>query len=130
MLTATLIVVTVLGLAFSRLGKIRLGGDDERPEFSTISWLTMLFAAGMGVGLLFYGSAEPLTHYGMLSENLSSPVASEDALIITNFNWALHAWCIYAVTALGAMGSGIRSFTFENPLAAVFLCRKFQCLTP
>lgn len=100
MLTASLIVVTVLWLAFSRYGKVRLGADDERPEFSTVSWLTMLFAAGMGVGLLFYGAAEPLTHYHRI-ESLAGPdLAGGHALAITNFNWAIHAWSIYAVTAL------------------------------
>jgi len=101
MLVSSLIVITVLALAFSPLGKIRLGADDERPEFSTVSWLTMLFAAGMGVGLLFYGSAEPLTHFKVIQDaGVPAPVAADHAMVVTNFNWSLHAWCIYAITAL------------------------------
>ena len=63
MLTASILLLTSLWLAFSRYGKIKLGREHEVPEFSTISWLTMMFAAGMGVGLLFYGSAEPISHF-------------------------------------------------------------------
>ena len=63
MLTASAMLFICVGLAFSRYGGIVLGADDDAPEFSTISWLTMLFAAGMGVGLLYWGTAEPLTHY-------------------------------------------------------------------
>jgi glycine betaine transporter len=100
MLTASLIVVTVLWLAFSRYGKVRLGADEDRPEFSTVSWLTMLFAAGMGVGLLFYGAAEPLTHYHRIETLVGADLAGGHALAVTNFNWAIHAWSIYAVTAL------------------------------
>lgn len=62
--TASFMLLVAIVLACSSYGRIRLGNDDDRPEFPTISWLTMLFAAGMGVGLLFYASAEPLTHYG------------------------------------------------------------------
>jgi glycine betaine transporter len=100
MLSASLITITVVGLAFSRYGKVRLGADDDRPDFSTASWLTMLFAAGMGVGLLFYGATEPLTHYQILHTRLGADLATEHALAVTNFNWAIHAWSIYALTAL------------------------------
>ena len=100
MLTASMIVIAVLWLAFSRYGKIRLGADDEQPEFSTISWLTMLFAAGMGIGLLFYGVTEPLTHYHLIQTRLDADLAASHALTVTNFNWAIHAWSIYAMTAL------------------------------
>ncbi|MGD8616702.1 MAG: BCCT family transporter [Gammaproteobacteria bacterium] len=100
MLTSSLIVVVVVALALSPYGKIRLGADDDRPEFSTVSWLTMLFAAGMGVGLLFYGATEPLTHYHLISTRFDPDIAAAHALAVTNFNWALHAWSIYAVTAL------------------------------
>ena len=100
MLTASLIVVVVAALALSPYGRIRLGADDDRPEFSTVSWLTMLFAAGMGVGLLFYGATEPLTHYHLISTRFESDIAASHALAVTNFNWAFHAWSIYAVTGL------------------------------
>ena len=100
MLLASLLVLTVLWLALSRYGQIRLGRDDDRPEFSTVSWLTMLFAAGMGVGLLFYGATEPLTHYALLAQRIEPGIAAGHALAVTNFNWAIHAWSIYALTAL------------------------------
>ena len=63
MLTVSILLITSLVLAFSKFGRIRLGHDNEQPEFSTMSWMTMMFAAGMGVGLLFYGAADPITHY-------------------------------------------------------------------
>jgi glycine betaine transporter len=126
MLTASSVVILVLALAFSPYGSVRLGADDDRPEFSTVSWLTMLFAAGMGVGLLFYGAAEPLTHYRLIEGQIGNAgLAAGYALVITNFNWALHAWCIYAVTAMviayyayrkhqpGIIGTPIR-YTFRR----------------
>jgi glycine betaine transporter len=57
-------LVFMLYLAFSRYGSIRLGGDDERPEFRTVSWIAMMFSAGMGIGLMFFGVAEPMYHFG------------------------------------------------------------------
>lgn len=99
MLTVSGIVVCCLWLALSPYGKLRLGKDDEHPEFSTVSWLTMLFAAGMGVGLLFYAATEPLTHYSFIS-GLGSQRGPRAALTVTNFNWGIHAWALYAITAL------------------------------
>lgn len=99
MLTASFMLLVAIVLACSSDGRIRLGNDDDRPEFPTISWLTMLFAAGMGVGLLFYASAEPLTHYGFF-EGKNAREAANSALFITNFHWGLHAWAIYAMTGL------------------------------
>ena len=63
MLSASVFLLLSIWLAVSPYGRIKLGKDDDEPEFSTVSWLTMLFAAGMGVGLLFWGSAEPLSHF-------------------------------------------------------------------
>jgi glycine betaine transporter len=63
MLMVSVILIVCLWLAASRHGRIKLGQDDDEPEFSTVSWLTMLFAAGMGVGLLYWGAAEPITHF-------------------------------------------------------------------
>lgn len=101
LLFATLLLAMALVLAFSRFGHMRLGGDDERPEFSTPSWISMLFAGGMGAGLLFWGAAEPLTHFqdppgltGGTSE------AAREALVITHLHWGLHAWGIYGMCAL------------------------------
>ncbi|PYG25467.1 BCCT family transporter [Pelagimonas varians] len=100
MLTATGLLFICLWLAASRFGKVRLGHDDDRPEFSTASWLAMLFSAGMGVGLLFWAAAEPLTHFKFARQGLPDPQAASAALLATNFNWGLHAWGIYCSTAL------------------------------
>ncbi len=100
MLTASALLGVCVWLAFSRYAHIRLGADDDRPEFSTISWLTMLFAAGMGVGLLYFGAAEPLSHFLLIREYENDYEAATLALFVTNFHWGLHAWAIYALTGL------------------------------
>ncbi|MEM9784460.1 MAG: BCCT family transporter, partial [Pseudomonadota bacterium] len=100
MLAVSGMLILCIVLAASRYGNIRLGADDDRPEFSTPSWIAMLFAAGMGVGLLFWAVAEPLTHYGFASEFMDPPIAAHQSLLATNFHWGLHAWAIYGSTAL------------------------------
>jgi glycine betaine transporter len=100
MLSASLLLILCIWLAISPYGKIKLGKDDDEPEFSTVSWLAMLFAAGMGVGLLFWGTAEPLSHFKLARDYMASPKAAEHSLFLTNFHWGLHAWAIYAVTGL------------------------------
>ncbi len=100
MLSASLLLIICIWLAMSPYGKIKLGKDDDEPEFSTVSWLTMLFAAGMGVGLLFWGSAEPLSHFQLARDYESSAKAAGLSLFLTNFHWGFHAWAIYAVTGL------------------------------
>jgi glycine betaine transporter len=89
-------------LAFGPYGHIKLGADDDEPEFTTISWIAMLFAAGMGAGLLFWGVAEPMYHFAGPPGGTppSTPAAARLAMIITNFHWGLHAWSVYAVCAL------------------------------
>jgi choline/glycine/proline betaine transport protein len=101
------IISTILFFSFavwiaqSRYGHIRLGTDDEQPVYSRFSWYAMLFAAGMGIGLVFYGVAEPMRHFMSppLAEGLS-PQAHERALSLTFHHWGLHAWAIYAVIGL------------------------------
>ncbi len=99
----------VLVLAFSRYGRIRLGEDDERPEFSTPSWFAMMFAAGMGIGLVFFGAAEPLSHFGTPPMGMAEPGSEEAASLAmqyTIFHWGLHPWALYAVVGLAlAYGS-------------------------
>lgn len=103
-------VILAAFLAFSSYGRIRLGADDERPEFSTASWIAMLFAGGMGAGLLFWGVAEPIYHFkGPPAIEGSTPEAARYALVITNLHWGLHAWSIYGVCALV-----IAYFTFRR----------------
>ena len=102
-LTASGFVVFVLWLALSRFGNIPLGRDDEEPEFRTVSWVAMMFSAGMGIGLMFYGVSEPLTHYvtpppGTGAEG--NPQAVQHAMATTLFHWTLHPWAIYAVVGL------------------------------
>ncbi len=87
-------------LAFSRFGEIRLGQGATEPEFSTPVWIAMLFAAGMGVGLLFYGTAEPLTHFEVLRQYNNDPEAASYAMFVTYLNWGFHAWAIYGIVAL------------------------------
>ena len=121
---ATLLLIIALVLAFSRYGKLRLGKDDERPEFSTFSWIAMLFAGGMGAGLLFWGAAEPLTHYsdppGLEG---ATPDAAREAMIITHLHWGLHAWAIYGMCALVigyfTFRKGMKPLT-SSPIKAVF----------
>jgi glycine betaine transporter len=108
MLAVSFMLITSIWLAFSRYGSIKLGQDDDEPEFSTLSWLTMLFAAGMGVGLLFWGTAEPLTHFDLIKNYTSPGEAANHALFITNFHWGLHAWAIYALTGLVIAYFGFR----------------------
>jgi len=123
MLTASILLLASLWLAFSRYGTIKLGRDDESPEFSTISWLTMMFAAGMGVGLLFYGSAEPISHFLFLEDYTNRERAESAALQLTYFHWGLHAWAIYGFTALVLAYFGFRRDTpqmVSAPVISVF----------
>ncbi len=100
MLVATGLLLFCFGLAASPYGAIRLGEDSDRPEFSTPAWIAMLFAAGMGVGLLFWAVAEPLTHFAFARGALPDPIAARESMLATNFHWGLHAWAIYGATAL------------------------------
>ncbi|WP_191248125.1 BCCT family transporter [Amycolatopsis deserti] len=103
LLAATGFVLFAIWLAFSRYGKIPLGHDGERPEFRTISWIAMMFSAGMGIGLMFYGVAEPLSHFvepppGTVAG--STDAAVETAMATSLFHWAIHPWSMYAVVGL------------------------------
>ena len=108
MAAVSFMLILCAWLALSRYGNIRLGRDDDKPEFSTISWLTMLFAAGMGVGLLYWGTAEPLTHFDLISSYRDARESAGNALFVTNFHWGLHAWSIYALTGLVIAYFGFR----------------------
>ncbi len=90
-------------LAASRYGNIKLGTDDSVPEFSTFSWVSMMFATGMGIGLMFYGVAEPLTHLNTPPMGMAAPGSDEAAHLAmeyTFFHWGLHPWSMYAVIGL------------------------------
>jgi choline/glycine/proline betaine transport protein len=119
--------VAVAGLlAVSPYAHIRLGRDDERPEFSTLTWFAMLFSAGMGIGLLFFGVAEPIMHYtsppGMEARSLE---AARQAVPLTFFHWGLHAWAIYVV-----MGLAIAYFSFRHGLPLAIRSTFYPLLGP
>ncbi len=96
------LVVMALVLALSRYGDLKLGGEDEEPEFSLMSWFAMLFAAGMGIGLVFWGVAEPISHYGTPPPGIAprTPEAANAAMRYSFFHWGLHPWAVYSVVAL------------------------------
>ncbi len=102
LLVVLLLVGVCLILMLSPAGKIRLGDPGSRPEYSTVSWIAMLFSAGMGIGLVFYGAAEPLSHYAINAPEaqLCSQEALRDAFKYSFFHYGIHAWAIYAIVGL------------------------------
>lgn len=99
--TVAIILLSVIFLAVSSYGNIKLGPDHSQPEYRDVTWFAMLFSTGMGIGLMFFGVAEPVMHF------LDPPVgaggtiyAAHEAMKITFFHWGLHAWAIYAIVAL------------------------------
>lgn len=112
-------VLVCLGLAISPLGKVRLGGTEAAPDYSYLGWFSMLFAAGMGIGLMFFGVSEPLSHFGSSFGGIAlengvrtdwaplggavgdAGAATRLAMAATIYHWALHPWAIYAILALG-----------------------------
>lgn len=118
-LAGTVFVGFILFIAFSKFGHIRLGKDNEPPEFNSISWVAMMFAAGMGIGLMFYGVTEPLTYYrdgvpGAQENDVASSFAS------TLFHWGLHPWSLYAIVAL-AIAYGTFRLGRKQLLSAAFI---------
>ncbi len=112
-LMVNLLLLFALFLGFSKFGKIRLGGKDARPEFSKKGWFSMLFSAGMGIGLLFWSVAEPIFHYNSnpLTDNSDKIEAAQSAMSITFLHWGVHAWAVYAV-----VGLALAFFTFNKKL--------------
>ncbi|AUL47496.1 choline transporter [Bordetella trematum] len=101
MLAVGAVLVSMVLVAISRYGDIKLGPDHSQPDYRDPTWYAMLFAAGMGIGLMFFGVAEPVMHF--LDPPLGAggtPEAAREAMSITFFHWGLHAWAIYAVVAL------------------------------
>lgn len=124
-LGATGFVVFSLVLAFGRYGSIPLSQEGEGPEYSTLSWIAMMFSAGMGIGLMFFGVYEPVTHLASpppyVEAAAGSPDAARQAMAYTFFHWGLHPWAIYAVVGLALaystyrMGRGnLMSSPFES----------------
>ena len=105
MVGGNVFVLFCLALIFLPVSRIRIGGADARPEFSTLSWFAMLFAAGMGIGLMFWSVAEPTAYYTNwygtpLNAAARTPAGADAALGATMFHWGLHPWAIYAVVGL------------------------------
>ncbi|MDH3228156.1 MAG: BCCT family transporter [Alphaproteobacteria bacterium] len=116
MVGANIFVIFCLVLIFMPVGKIRIGGEDAKPEFSTISWFAMLFAAGMGIGLMFWSVAEPTAYYTdwygtPLNAEARTPEGARMAMGGTMFHWGLHPWAIYAV-----VGLSLAFFTYNKGL--------------
>lgn len=104
-LSANIFILMVSYFAFSRFGNIRIGGPDALPEFSTFAWYAMLISAGMGIGLMFWGVAEPMYHLNSPSPlypvEAGSLAAVQPAMAVTYFHWGLHPWSMYALVSLG-----------------------------
>ncbi|EJM2420302.1 BCCT family transporter [Staphylococcus pseudintermedius] len=101
LILTTIIVFFCIFLIFSPIGKLKLGRPNDKPEFNTVSWFAMLFSAGMGIGLVFYGAAEPISHFA--SPPNADPQSTEaftESLRSTFFHWGFHAWAVYGVVAL------------------------------
>lgn len=103
MITTSLFLGFCIWLAFSRYGKIRLGKDGEEPEFGWFSWVAMLFQAGMGLAVIFWGGSEPVTHYAdppFGDAQAYTPEAAQLAMQYSFFHWGLHAWAVFAITGI------------------------------
>jgi glycine betaine transporter len=119
--SAGFVIFSVI-LAVTRYGNIKLGPDDSTPEFSTFSWVSMMFATGMGIGLMFYGVAEPLTHLNTPPMGMAEPGserAAHLALEYTFFHWGFHPWAMYAVIGLAIAYFAYRK-GYGNLISAAF----------
>lgn len=109
LLAVGIVLAAMLLICLSRFGNLKLGPDDSVPDFSFVSWIAMLFAAGMGIGLMFYGVGEPMTHY--MAPPTAEPrsiAAVREAMSVTFLHWGVHAWAIYAVVGLSLAYFGYR----------------------
>jgi len=116
MISGNIFLIFCIALIFLPVGKIRLGGKDAKPEFSRISWFAMLFAAGMGIGLMFWSVAEPVAYYTAwyktpLGVEPNIPEAANMAMGATMYHWGLHPWAIY-----GIVGLSLAFFTYNKNL--------------
>lgn len=113
-LSVNFILAFSLYLAFSKYGSIRLGGDEAEPEFSTIALFAMLFSAGMGIGIMFFSVAEPVSHFSTPPMEVANDAERAiQAMEFTSLHWGLHAWGIYAVVGLAL---AFFSFNLKLPL--------------
>jgi choline/glycine/proline betaine transport protein len=112
-LVVNIFLALALYFSISKIGRIRLGGKDAEPEFSTFGWFSMLFSAGLGIGLLFYGVGEPMMHFSnsVINEAPGTAEAAKTAMKYTFLHYGLHAWAIYAV-----LGVALAFFAFNKGL--------------
>ncbi|WP_062107967.1 BCCT family transporter [Bacillus niameyensis] len=111
LILVVLFVIVCIYLFVSPIGRIKLGKQEDKPEFSTPTWISMLFSAGMGIGLIFYGAYEPLSHYAISSPTgeIGTTQGVKDALRFTFFHYGIHGWAIYGVVSLA-----LAYFTFRK----------------
>ncbi|PKK35003.1 transporter [Siphonobacter sp. SORGH_AS_0500] len=110
--SVTLFVFFLLALVFSKYGSVTLGNENEVPEYSFLSWISMLFAAGMGIGLMYFSVSEPLSHFSDVTfAEYSEIQRAKDAQLYTFFHWGIHAWAIY-----GVVGLSLAYFTYRYKL--------------
>ncbi len=111
-LSVNIFIAYLAFLAITPYGKIRLGGEEAKPQFSYFSWFAMLFSAGMGIGLLYYGVGEPVQHFSTFVEaGTSAEQAVQKSMAFTFFHWGIHAWAIY-----GLVGLSLAFFSFNRKL--------------
>jgi len=116
-MAANIFIIFMIYLALSKFGKIKIGGVDAEKEFSDISWIAMLFSAGMGIGLMFFGVGEPIWHLNFphLGTEAGTPAAGEAAMAVTLFHWGFHPWAVYAL-----VGLSLAFFSFNRGLPLTF----------
>lgn len=112
--SVSLFILFLLLISGSRLGDIKLGNDGEPPEYPFVSWFAMLFASGMGIGLMYFGVAEPISHYLAFQQDFTSEIdRTKNAIVLSFYHWGVHAWAIYAVMGLALAYFGFR---YKKPL--------------
>ena len=120
-LAVSFFLIFIVGLAFTRYGLVKLGPDDAVPEFSTLAWFAMLFTAGMGIGLVYFGVAEPVAHFtSPPTGEGGTAAAAQQAMNLTFFHWLLHPWAIYIVFALSMAYFSFRRGLPLRPASAFY----------
>ena len=119
LLAVNIFIVVLLFFAFSKYGKIKIGGVEAEKEFSDFSWMAMLFSAGMGIGLMFFSVSEPLYYFqnvpGFFGAEAETGAAASAAMAQTFFHWGFHPWAVY-----GLVGLGLAFFSFNRGLPLTF----------
>lgn len=114
--TVSIVLLFAIALAFHPAASHRIGHDDDRPEFSRWSWFAMLFSAGLASGLVYWGTVEPITHFGgnpFLDDAMRPAIAATTSITVTVFHWGLHGWGLYAIAGLAI---GLSAYRYDRPL--------------